>query len=444
MNNQSSSPVHQLSLSFDSLSKGEEQGKLYQDKKIKINCKCCGKEFWVIQSRKNTAKYCSRKCKSDDWKKEHRIIKECKNCNKIFYRIISDIKKGKDKFCSHECCHNYRKKHPESHPNWKGGKCKKICLNCGKYFTIQRSKIKTAKYCSRKCMRSYIHKTKTKTFICKKCGKKYEAVQSRKNGTKYCSNKCKNKVITRLVDRSKYKGSGNPNWRGGRMQIEFKCLQCGKIFKSNSRNGNEGRKFCSRKCADNAHKEFMKIFANNTDMIKKVREANAKFWNNPEHRKMMSKKSKARWKQKDYRNKMIKILKEMNSNPELNKKRRIRMKENWQSPKFRKIILKKTKKRPTRLEMLFDEITPKQVRYVGNGAWWRRFRNGHSKNPDFKITGQNKIIELYGDYWHRNDNPQKLIDLYKQVGLECLVIWEHEVYNNQEEVLQKVNEFIST
>lgn len=91
---------------------------------------------------------------------------------------------------------------------------------------------------------------------------------------------------------------------------------------------------------------------------------------------------------------------------------------------------------------------PKEVKYVGNRAWWRYLPNGHNKNPDFKITGQNKVIELFGDYFHRKgtpyDNPQELIDLYKQVGLDCLIFWEHEVYNSQEEVLKRVSNFIVT
>jgi len=105
-------------------------------------------------------------------------------------------------------------------------------------------------------------------------------------------------------------------------------------------------------------------------------------------------------------------------------------------------ILKATSKRPTNPENVFNEMTPKAVRYTGNRAWWRTLPNGKNKNPDFKITGQNKVIEIFGDYWHKGQNPQELIDLYKQAGLDCLVFWEHEVYNNQEQILEKVNQFI--
>ncbi len=60
----------------------------------------------------------------------------------------------------------------------------------------------------------------------------------------------------------------------------------------------------------------------------------------------------------------------------------------------------------------------------------------------FKITGQNKVIEIYGDYWHRNDNPQDLINLYKQIGYDCMIFWEHEIYDYPERITIKVNNFI--
>jgi G:T-mismatch repair DNA endonuclease (very short patch repair protein) len=37
-------------------------------------------------------------------------------------------------------------------------------------------------------------------------------------------------------------------------------------------------------------------------------------------------------------------------------------------------------------------------------------------NPDFICDEEKKVIEVYGDYWHRNDNPQDRINKFKKMG----------------------------
>jgi len=49
------------------------------------------------------------------------------------------------------------------------------------------------------------------------------------------------------------------------------------------------------------------------------------------------------------------------------------------------------------------------------------------KIPDFIDKINNKIIELYGDYWHKGQDPQDRIDYFKQFGYDTLVIWESEL-----------------
>ena len=121
-----------------------------------------------------------------------------------------------------------------------------------------------------------------------------------------------------------------------------------------------------------------------------------------------------------------------------------RMRNWWKDPEFRKKLLKCKNTRPTKPEMVFDEMTPEIIRYVGDGSWWRTLPNGKHKNPDFKVTGQDKVIEVFGDYWHRNDDPQEIIDLYNEGGLDCLVIWENEIYKQPDIVLEKSIEFITS
>jgi len=63
------------------------------------------------------------------------------------------------------------------------------------------------------------------------------------------------------------------------------------------------------------------------------------------------------------------------------------------------------------------------------------------KVPDFaNVNGQKKVIELFGDYFHRNDNPQDRINYFKKFGYNTLVIWEHEL-QDKPSLFQKLAEF---
>ena len=75
-------------------------------------------------------------------------------------------------------------------------------------------------------------------------------------------------------------------------------------------------------------------------------------------------------------------------------------------------------------------------KYVGNGDV---IIGG--KCPDF-CNRNNLLIELFGEYWHKNDNPQNRIDYFKQYGYHCLIIWEHEL-KNEDNVVFKIEKFIN-
>ena len=52
------------------------------------------------------------------------------------------------------------------------------------------------------------------------------------------------------------------------------------------------------------------------------------------------------------------------------------------------------------------------------------------------------IIELFGDYWHKGENPEDKIKEYNDVGYKCLILWESEIYNKTEKVMAKVKVFL--
>lgn len=103
----------------------------------------------------------------------------------------------------------------------------------------------------------------------------------------------------------------------------------------------------------------------------------------------------------------------------------------WKSPLHREKVFKKMsltmKIRPNKPETIvlniLTDLYPSEWKYTGDFSF---MING--KNPDFtNINGQKKLIELFGDYWHKGENPQDRIDTFKPFGYDTLVIWESEL-----------------
>jgi len=49
------------------------------------------------------------------------------------------------------------------------------------------------------------------------------------------------------------------------------------------------------------------------------------------------------------------------------------------------------------------------------------------KIPDFVCIDEKRIIEFYGDYWHKDDRENDRIDFFKKFGYTTLIVWEHEL-----------------
>lgn len=172
--------------------------------------------------------------------------------------------------------------------------------------------------------------------------------------------------------------------------------------------------------------------------LKKVQQG---LYNNPfkgkhfsdESRKKLSKSIKAKYDSgfinpnlgNKYNQERLKRMSEMTS-------------KRWQNPEFRDKCVKATmaalKLRPTKPEKILTSELGLFWRYVGDG----QLIIG-SKCPDF-WNGDHKIIELFGDFWHRDHNPQDWVDYYAKWGYKCLVIWEHEL-KNIKKVREKIKQF---
>lgn len=87
--------------------------------------------------------------------------------------------------------------------------------------------------------------------------------------------------------------------------------------------------------------------------------------------------------------------------------------------------LQRPNKTEIRLFELLEYLQPGDWKYVGDGQLIIA-----GKNPDFvNVNGKKLIVELFGDYWHRNDSPKERAAVFKPFGYHTLVVWERELGN---------------
>lgn len=113
----------------------------------------------------------------------------------------------------------------------------------------------------------------------------------------------------------------------------------------------------------------------------------------------------------------------------------------WLAPGYQRKQKEGRERKPNKpvqfLMELLNRLYPNDWKYVGD---YQFFLGG--KNPDFmNVNGKKKLIELFGDYWHRNDDPQDRIDHFKQYGFDILVIWEREL-KDMSMATFKINRFM--
>ncbi len=73
-------------------------------------------------------------------------------------------------------------------------------------------------------------------------------------------------------------------------------------------------------------------------------------------------------------------------------------------------------------------------KYTGDGAFWIE-----NMNPDFvNCNGEKIALEVFGDYWHRDDNGKRE-RMLKKYGWDCIIIWEHEIKELSElDIVKKI------
>jgi len=118
----------------------------------------------------------------------------------------------------------------------------------------------------------------------------------------------------------------------------------------------------------------------------------------------------------------------------------IKTKERWNNytdeEKANCVRKMRTQLKPTKLELALSELLSEEWKYVGDNEVIIG-----CKNPDFiNVNGQKKLIEVFGRYWHTEEDESVRIKHFKQYGFKTLIIWEEEL-QNKEDLLVKIEEF---
>jgi len=141
------------------------------------------------------------------------------------------------------------------------------------------------------------------------------------------------------------------------------------------------------------------------------------------YRKIMHQNAINQWKDNNYREKRSKDTREL-----------------WKNPDYVAKQMKSRGASPNKLEKYFEKylnnLYPNEWKYVGDG---QLIING--KCPDFvNINGQKKLIEVWGDYWHREQDPENRKKIFRKFGYDTLVLWEKE-FKNMNKIENKLMKF---
>jgi len=138
----------------------------------------------------------------------------------------------------------------------------------------------------------------------------------------------------------------------------------------------------------------------------------------------------------------------------LSEKISIGMKKKWKDmeyvEKWRNGMKGAHNKRPTKLEISFIELFNKHnidCRYVGNSEFWCSVKGKQGGiNPDFKVNGQRKVIEVYTSKLPKfmmdrtgNDWVQKRKKQFEETGFKSLFL---NINEDDDEIILKVQNFI--
>ena len=117
-------------------------------------------------------------------------------------------------------------------------------------------------------------------------------------------------------------------------------------------------------------------------------------------------------------------------------------KAQFQDPEYLRQMMSNFGNRKTKpeikLENILSKFFPNQWLYCGDGSVCIK-----GKSPDFiNVDGKKQVLEVFGRYWHKNEDVQIRIEMFASFGFATLVFWEDEL-DNESTVTEKIKNFPS-
>lgn len=102
---------------------------------------------------------------------------------------------------------------------------------------------------------------------------------------------------------------------------------------------------------------------------------------------------------------------------------------------------------PTKIEQMIIDLNIPNLIYNGNkeNAIAIRYKKQNYRKtsvPDFIYEGTNKLIEVFGIYWHPKEDEELYMNAAKENNYELLILWEDDLINNFENCKQLICQFL--
>lgn len=202
---------------------------------VQLECEICKEQFSVPPCREDSARFCSRKCRST-WdsqkpKEKHPNYKGgpvtlvCEHCEEPFE--VPPYRANSASYCSDQCHHSARSD---------DAKVKINCKQCGQEFEVKKSTKESGReHCSLTC--ANLSRGDRKTYECENCGEEFTRLISQASKRNFCSEECHGEWLSENIS-----GKDHPRYK----REAHNCDWCGSQFMCPP--SRSYRRFCSMKC----------------------------------------------------------------------------------------------------------------------------------------------------------------------------------------------------